>query len=159
MVIASVGYLTWWAVDRADVGALWDRPGEGGFGWWQGVDLTIGMAASWLPLAADYTRFSRTGRSAFWGTSLGYFVALVWLFSLGALIGLGSGSRRSDDDLAVIAGGGVASVLALVALTVDEADEPFANVYSAAVSLQNLFPRAPQRPLIVACTAVASSAR
>jgi purine-cytosine permease-like protein len=32
---------------------------------------------------------------------------------------------------------------------VDETDEPFANVYSAAVSLQNLFPAAPQRLLIV----------
>jgi purine-cytosine permease-like protein len=36
----------------------------------------------------------------------------------------------------------------LLALTVAETDEPFANVYSAAVSLQNLLPRAPQ-PLLV----------
>jgi purine-cytosine permease-like protein len=42
----------------------------------------------------------------------------------------------------------VASALALLALTVDETDEPFANVYSAALSLQNLFPAAPQRLLI-----------
>ncbi|MGH3094197.1 MAG: allantoin permease, partial [Gaiellaceae bacterium] len=33
--------------------------------------------------------------------------------------------------------------------TVDETDEPFANVYSAAVSLQNLLPQAPQRLLIL----------
>jgi purine-cytosine permease-like protein len=39
---------------------------------------------------------------------------------------------------------------------VDETDEPFANVYSAAVSLQNLVPWAPQRLLIVAVAGLAT---
>src|SRR5207237_6397169 len=56
-----------------------------------------------------------------------------------------------------IAGGGVAAALALLALTVDETDEAFANVYSAAVSVQTLVPRVPQRALIVG-TAVLSTA-
>ena len=45
--------------------------------------------------------------------------------------------------LTAIAGGGVAAALALLALTVDETDEAFANVYSAAVSTQNLLSRGP----------------
>jgi purine-cytosine permease-like protein len=45
--------------------------------------------------------------------------------------------------------------LALFALLVTETDEAFANVYSAAVSLQNLVPRAPQKLLIVLVTATA----
>ena len=36
-------------------------------------------------------------------------------------------------------------MLALLALTVDETDEAFANIYSTAVSLQNFLPRASQR--------------
>ena len=40
------------------------------------------------------------------------------------------------------------AALALVALGVDETKEPFANIYSAAVSLQNVVPRVPQRVLI-----------
>jgi purine-cytosine permease-like protein len=47
-------------------------------------------------------------------------------------------------------------VLALLALTVDETDEAFANVYSAAVSLQNVLPRVSQRVLVVAVSAVAT---
>ena len=47
-------------------------------------------------------------------------------------------------------------VLALLALTVDETDEAFANIYSAAVSMQNLAPRLRQRGLIVACSAIAT---
>ena len=42
------------------------------------------------------------------------------------------------------------AALALVALGVDETKEPFANIYSAAVSLQNVLPRVPQRLLILA---------
>jgi NCS1 family nucleobase:cation symporter-1 len=148
-VVASTGYLTWWALDGADVGNLWSAKGGGGLTFWQGVDLTVAMAASWLPLAADYTRFARSSRGAFWGTAFGYFVPLVWLYALGALLFL---SRHLDDTtrlLTAVVAGGAASGLALLALTVDETDEPFANVYSAAVSLQNLFPGAPQRLLIL----------
>ena len=59
VVAASTAYLVWWALDGADVGALWSADGEGGMRFFQGVDLTVAMAASWLPLAADYTRFAR----------------------------------------------------------------------------------------------------
>jgi putative hydroxymethylpyrimidine transporter CytX len=148
-VAASTGYLTWWALDRAHLRELWSANAEGGITFWQGVDLTVAMAASWLPLAADYTRFARRPRQAFWGTALGYFVPLVWLYALGALLFLSRGLTDSTGLLTAVAGGGIASALALVALTVDETDEPFANVYSAAVSLQNLVPEAPQRVLIL----------
>jgi putative hydroxymethylpyrimidine transporter CytX len=155
-VLASTAYLTWWALDGADTGALWSASGEGGLTFWQGVDLTIAMAASWLPLAADYTRFARTRRGAFWGTSVGYFVPLAWLYALGAVLFLSRGFEDTTALLTAIAAGGVASALALVALTVDETDEPFANVYSAAVSLQNVFPAAPQRSLILVVGGVAT---
>jgi NCS1 family nucleobase:cation symporter-1 len=156
-VVASTGYLTWWALDGAHVGKLWAREPAGGLTFWQGVDLTVAMAASWLPLAADYTRFARTSRGAFWGTALGYLVPLAWLYALGALLFLSRGLDDTTALLAAVAGGGVASALALLALTVDETDEPFANVYSAAVSLQNLFPGAPQHLLVVLVGAVATA--
>ena len=41
-------------------------------------------------------------------------------------------------------------------MTVDETDEAFANVYSAAVSTQNLAPRLSQRGLIAAVAAIAT---
>jgi nucleobase:cation symporter-1, NCS1 family len=157
VVLASTTYLAWWALDGADLGALWSAPGQGGLTFWQGIDLTVAMAASWLPLAADYTRFARSGRAAFWGTAIGYFVPNAMLYALGALILL---SRDLADPAALVpavATGGLASGLALLALTVDETDEPFANVYSAAVSLQNLFPAAPQRLLIVLVSAGATA--
>ena len=155
-VAASLAYLVWWALDGADVGGLWSASGEGGITFWQGVDLTIAMAASWLPLAADYTRFSRSRRAAFWGTAAGYFVPLVLLYALGVLLALSRGLAEPSAIFTAIAAGGAASALALLALTVDEADEPFANVYSAAVSLQNLVPWASQRLLVVLVAGIAT---
>jgi len=156
VVAASTAYLVWWAIDGADFGALWSAGGEGGMRFFQGVDLTVAMAASWLPLAADYTRFSHSRRAAFWGTAVGYFIPLALLFALGVVLALSRGLADPAAIFTAIAAGGVGSALALLALTVDEADEPFANVYSAAVSIQNLLPAVSQRLLIATVAAVAT---
>src|SRR5437588_9012381 len=161
-VLLSLAYLTWWALDHANLSALWARHGAGGTSFWQGVDLVIVMPASWLPLIADYTRFSRGRRSAFWGSGVGYLVPNAWLYALGALLVLSQHLPSDPKEgprvlLTTIASGGLAGGLALLALTVDETDEPFANVYSTAVSLQNVLPHVPQRLLIVLCSGVATA--
>lgn len=148
IVVVSLGYLTWWTLDGADLGALWSQSGDGSTSFMSGVDLTIAMAASWFPLAADYTRFARSTRRSFWGTAIGYFVPLVLLFGLGALLALGRELTTPTEIIAAVATSGAAGALALIALAVDEADEPFANVYSAALSIQNVLPWAPQKVLI-----------
>jgi putative hydroxymethylpyrimidine transporter CytX len=148
-------YLTWWALDGADLGALWDAPGQGGLSTWQGTDIVVGITVSWIPYAADYTRFSKSRRGAFAGTGLGYLVSDTWMLALGVLLVL---SRDLTDPAALpaaVVAGGFAAILALFALLVTETDEAFANGYSAAVSLQNLVPRAPQ-PLLIVLVMVAA---
>jgi putative hydroxymethylpyrimidine transporter CytX len=149
-------YLTWWALDGADLGALWDADGEGGLSVWQGADVVVGITVSWIPFAADYTRFSTTRRDAFAGTGIGYFVPDAWLLTLGVVLVL---SRDLGDPAALppaVVAGGLAAIVALFALLVTETDEAFANAYSAAMSLQNAFPAAPQALLILAVTSVAT---
>src|SRR6201993_4319884 len=144
VVLASLAYLTWWTLRDANLGALWSQPGEGGLSFWQGVDVVVALPVSWPPLAADYTRFSRSSRGAFWGSAVGYFIPNVWLFALGAILLLSRGLADAPAVISAIATGGLAAALALVALGVDETKEPLANIYSAAVSLQNVLPRGPQ---------------
>jgi nucleobase:cation symporter-1, NCS1 family len=156
VVLASLAYLTWWTLHGAHLGDLWSQPGKGGLSFWQGVDLVVALPVSWLPLAADYTRFSRSGRGAFWGAAVGYFLPNVWLYSLGAILLLSRGLADAPSVITAIATGGVGAALALVALGVDETKEPFANIYSAAVSMQNVLPRVPQRLLILVVAAVAT---
>jgi nucleobase:cation symporter-1, NCS1 family len=158
IVLASLVYLTWWAVSDASLGDLWSQPGEGGLSLWQGADLVVALVVSWIPLAADYTRFTRTERAALVGTGVGYFVAGVWLFGLGALLLLTRDLSDPAQIPASVAAAGAAGALALLAVTVDETDEAFANIYSSAVSVQNLLPRAPQRLLIVLVAATATIA-
>jgi nucleobase:cation symporter-1, NCS1 family len=155
-VLASLLYLSWWALDGADLSAVWHADGEGGSSVLLGIDLVVAITVTWIPLAADYTRFARTRSGAFAGTFVGYLVPSLWMFALGALLVLG---RDLSDPVAVpaaVAAAGLAAALALLAVTVDEADEAFANTYSAAVSLQNLFPRVPQRLLILGVAVVAT---
>jgi nucleobase:cation symporter-1, NCS1 family len=147
-VLASIVYLTWWVLDKSHLHAFWSASGQGGLTFGQGVDLVIGSIISWTPLAADYTRFSRTRRGAFFGTSIGYFVPTLWCFGIGCLLVLAKGISAPEAIPAAVAAGG-AGILALLALTVDESDEAFADIYSTAVSLQNLAPRVSQRLLIV----------
>ncbi|MDX6492472.1 MAG: nucleobase:cation symporter, family [Gaiellaceae bacterium] len=157
VVVASLAYLAWWAVHGQHVDAVWSKPGNGHDAFWPGVDLVLASIVSWTPLAADYTRFARDRRTAFWGVAIGYLLPTVGLFLLGAILML---TRDLGDAAAIptaVAAGGLASILALLALTVDESDEAFANVYSGAVSLQNAFPRAPQRLLIAGVAAVATA--
>lgn len=148
----AVGYLTWWGLRGGDLATAWDAPAEGGLSLWVAVDVVVAVTVSWVPLAPDFTRFARSPRAAFWGTSLGYLVPDAWLLGLGATLVLTQGVGDPAGLPAAVVAGGAAAVVALLALTVAETDEAFANAYSGAVSLQNLFPRLPQRPLVVATT-------
>jgi len=157
-VVASLVYLTWWALDAGGVRDLWNRSGEGGTTIWHGMDLVIAVTVSWVPLIADYTRFSRDRVSAAVGSGFGYFVAGSWMLLLGALLVLTRGVSEPTELPAAVAAAGLAAALALLAITVDETDEAFANVYSAAVSTQNVLPNVPQRVLVVGVSVVATIA-
>jgi purine-cytosine permease-like protein len=134
------------------IGDALTAPGAGGFPTFgAALDLVIVMPVSWLPLVADYTRFAARPRSALLGTFWGYLIANVWLYMLGALLVLSQGATPDPAGIAgailSVAGGSVAGILFLVGLLAGETDEAFANIYSGAVSFQNIWPRVPRRVL------------
>jgi NCS1 family nucleobase:cation symporter-1 len=158
VVAASILYLAVWILRHGDLHTLWNADGTGG-SFFAAMDLVIALSVSWIPLVADYTRFSTTRRAAFWGAGLGYLFPTLFQFAFGSILVLSHPAIDGSNPGAVlttIAAAGVASLLALLALTVDETDEAFANIYSAAVSIQNALPDVPQRGLIVACSVVAT---
>ncbi len=134
-----------------DIGTLFAKRGTGEMSFWLAVDLVAVMPISWVPLVADYSRLASSRRAAFWGTGCGYFVSHVWFYALGALLGLAAAVTLDPHApisplLAAIAGL-TAGWAALLILLVAETDEAFANIYSAAVSTQNMVMRLGQRAL------------
>ncbi|MBV9096994.1 MAG: cytosine permease, partial [Frankiaceae bacterium] len=119
-------------------------------GFWTGTDYTVAVAVSFAPLASDYSRHARSGRSAFGAAMIGYTVAQVACYVLG-LVALLTVVQASDANMqhdmfarfiAVPVGW-----LAFGALVARELDQSFADSYSTVVSLQNVFPRADRRLL------------
>ena len=114
-------------------------------GLWTNVDLVISMSVSWIPLVADYSRHGKSARTSGLAVGLGYGLASAAFFLVGVLGILAF--QPTDGNvigalLAVPAG-----AIALAILAVDELDQAFANVYSTAVSVQNVVPRADRRVL------------
>jgi putative hydroxymethylpyrimidine transporter CytX len=155
LVLAAAIWMTWGVFSSADVGRLWGRAGSGGLSFWLAVDLVIAMPISWLPLVADYSRLSRPGTRTFGGTYLGYLAGNVWFYGLGGLLVLGAGASADVTGVGVAVTELTAGIAVLVALLVVETDEAFADVYSAAISSQNIVPAASQRALILGVSVVA----
>jgi len=140
LVYATTIWLTWYLFTHYDIRGLLQAPGTGGLPFWLAVDLVVAMPISWMPLVADYNRFAKRTNQAFWGTYLGYFLANVWFYALGALFVLALKTEDLIPAIMAVTGGWVALLLILV----DETDNTFADIYSAAVSSQNIAPKAKQ---------------
>lgn len=114
-------------------------------GFWAATDTVVAAAISFAPLAADYTRHSRTPRAAFLGAFAGYGVTQVLCYAIG-LLALVTVARSPGD----IYGAFIAlplGALGFAVLAARELDQSFANVYSTAVSAQNLWPLRDRRVL------------
>ena len=119
---------------------------EGAASFWSAADIVIALPISWFPLVADYSRHVRSPRPAFLGAAVGYGVASIAMFTLGVLALTAYGAAGLDviDALLAVPLG----LFAVLVLLVVEVDEAFANVYSTAVSTQNLFSRVDRRLLV-----------
>ncbi|MEV0528656.1 cytosine permease [Streptomyces sp. NPDC050439] len=142
-VVVAIAYLGW---DLAGRGI----PMEGG-SWkdfWFAADSVIAVSISWLPLVADYSRHSRSEKAAFGGLVIGQTLAGVAGSVLGvaalAMIAFDSTDPYKVFDPFTATSVGV---ICFGVLVLREVDQSFANVYSTAVSAQNLLPRADRRIL------------
>src|ERR1700731_1648972 len=123
-------------------------------GFWAATDTVVAVAISFAPLAADYTRHSRSEGSAFWGTLVGYSVTQILCYVIG-LIALVTVAHNPSDIYGAFIAVPLGS-LGFAILATRELDQSFADMYSTAVSLQNLRPKWDRRVLAVSIAAVAT---
>ncbi len=150
IVIAASAWLTYHLFDAYDMGEIWRREGVGGFpNFFQGVDVVVALPISWIPLVCDYSRFAKRAGPAAIGTYIGYSIFNIWFFVLGVMYvqALQTTTPGFIDALVLMLLPLTLGWLALVVLLFGETDEAFANIYSTAVTVQNLVPRLGARAL------------
>ena len=155
LLLAGAAWLSWRLLADHNLPALFAKAGTGALSFGAGVDLVVAMPLSWLPLIADYTRFGRSPGSMFRGSAAGYLLANAWFFSLGACYALAAGGGEGMLLSALAASGGG---IALLLILIDETDNTFADIHSAAVSTATLVPARPTRLALafgLVCTAIA----
>ena len=123
-------------------------------GFWAATDTVVGAAISFVPLAGDYTRHSRSSRAAFAGSLIGYSVTQVLCYSIGlvALLTVAKDGNVFGAFIALPLG-----ALCFAVLAARELDQSFADVYSTAVSIQNLRPLWDRRVLALLVSALATA--
>jgi nucleobase:cation symporter-1, NCS1 family len=125
-------------------------------GYWAATDTVVAAAISFAPMAADYTRHSRTQRGQVTGTLAGYGITQVLCYVIGLLALLTVAHGNPND----IYGAFIAlplGTLGFAILAARELDQSFANVYSTAVSTQNLRPLWDRRVLAVTIAAATTA--
>jgi purine-cytosine permease-like protein len=127
-------------------------------GFWLAADAVLAISVSFVPLAADYSRHSRTVSGAFWGSYIGYSITQIAYYSLGLLALAATGIVDNDSHTVLFHAFTAVPIgwLPFAILVLRELDESFTNVYSTAVSVQNIRPLADRRVLAVIIGAVAT---
>jgi putative hydroxymethylpyrimidine transporter CytX len=99
------------------------------------------MPISWMPLVADYSRFSRRTAPAFWNTWLGYFLISSWMYLLGLTATLVAGASEPGTLILQLMGKIGLAVPALIMVVFSTITTGFPDVYSAACSTMNISQR------------------
>ena len=122
------------------------KPGEMPF--MIGLDLVIAMPISWMPLAADYARFSRRTAPAFWNSWLGYFLVSSWMYALGLAATLVTGTSDPGSLILQLMGKIGLAVPALAMVVFSTITTGFPDVYSAACSALNISQKFSSRTIV-----------
>src|ERR1700735_1120377 len=120
------------------------------------TDTVVAVAISFAPLSADYMRHSRSTRAAFAGAVGGYSVTQVLCYVIGLLALVTVAHGNSDHIFGAFIALPLGS-LGFAVLAARELDQSFADVYSTAISIQNLRPLWDRRVLAGVITALVTA--
>ncbi|MCB1185581.1 cytosine permease [bacterium] len=136
-----------WIVLRSNAAPTLDFSGAGPLQMLAAADVVVAMSISWLPLVADYSRFSNSPRASAAGTFWGYFVGGTWMYAVGLLVASSHGITSFDsitpDGLVIETMGSAGlgwALAAIVLVLISTVTTTFLDIYSCVVSSQSLVP-------------------
>ena len=115
-----------------------------------GLDLVIAMPISWMPLVSDYARYAQRPGRGLCGTWGGYFLASSWMYAVGLVAALATGSGAPEAMLMQLMGAHRLLGPAVLIVLLSTVTTTFLDIYSNAVSAQSLFPRLGHRAAVLA---------
>ncbi len=142
--------MSWVVFTHPSAAAEMEQP-KGAFG--MGFELSIIMPLSWFPLISDYTSLARSKKGALIAPFCGYFIGSCWMYAIGMAGGLLSGSP--DPTKIMLAANLGLTALAILGLST--VTTTFLDVYSAGISLINIFPRVNDRIAAVGFAAIGTA--
>ncbi|RLB74394.1 MAG: putative hydroxymethylpyrimidine transporter CytX [Deltaproteobacteria bacterium] len=138
-------WLTYVTINRFSMEELFNYEASGDISIMLALDLVIAMPLSWTPLVADYARFGKEKRAAFWATFTGYFISSSLFYFIGSLTNAAIGEA---DPIGIIASYGI-GIPAMLIIVFSTATTTFLDVYSAAITFKNIRPRSNARLQII----------
>jgi len=115
---------------------------------WMGLELSIAMPLSWLPLIGDYTSEEKGVETIPLVSALVYFCASSWMY----IVGLGCGMRSGSTDFAVILKESGLPLSALIVIVLSTVTTTYLDVYSCGISAKTLGFNS--RKSAIACTVI-----
>ncbi|WP_331775069.1 putative hydroxymethylpyrimidine transporter CytX [Sulfurospirillum sp. 1612] len=105
------------------------------------LELSVIMPLSWLPLIADYTRFSQKKSTGLLGSFFGYFLGSSLMYTIGLAVAIYS----KDGDVTVMMSAMHLGFFALCIVLLSTVTTTFLDAYSAGVTFLNVFPKFSER--------------
>lgn len=107
------------------------------------LELSVIMPLSWLPLIADYTRFSKSKKSGLIGSFTGYFIGSSLMYTIGLAIAL----YAQDASVGTMMMALHLGIAALGIVLLSTITTTFLDAYSAGVTFTNIFPQMSERKI------------
>ncbi|XBS70165.1 putative hydroxymethylpyrimidine transporter CytX [Acerihabitans sp. KWT182] len=157
LLLIACAWLSFSLWRHGNITRLAATEGNGSLPFAAGCDIVISMALSWLPLIGDYTRFGKSARQSFLGTLGGYLLGSLWMMVLGGAYALAY-AGNGDANALLVALSGAAMGIPLLLILIDENENAFADIHSAALSSALFIPRQVQPLTLIIgliCTLIA----
>jgi purine-cytosine permease-like protein len=105
--------------------------------WFRGFDVVVGYQVSWILMFADFSRYTRSGRTATAAVFLGLLLTSLWMMPLGLASARVAASADPGAMMAAIGLGWAGAALMVLATVTTN----FVNIYMSGLAWKSLFPR------------------
>ncbi|MCL6445402.1 MAG: cytosine permease, partial [Alicyclobacillus sp.] len=138
-VLLLVAMALYVALGDHSFGSLLHRAGKGNLTPAIGFDAMLISALTWVPMVADYTRFGKTSRSAFWAALIGSVPVALFMNGIGQISAVSLGD--SNPIVPMVHHGRVFGVVAFIVVIFATIATAALILYSATISAVSVFPK------------------